>query len=208
MEITPPELEAYMEGLLPSRHPVLLEMEAEGKRRGFPLVGPMVGALLAMLTKAVGARRVLELGSGFGYSAFWFAEALPEEGRLLAFEHDPENVRLAEDYLGRAGLAEKADFRAGDALELIEAESGPFDIIFVDIDKHSYPQVPAKALPRLRAGGLLITDNTLWYGRVLGEPEDDWAAGVQDYNRMVSTDPNLMTVIIPLRDGVAVSLKL
>lgn len=197
-----------MEGLLPSRHPVLLEMEAEGKRRGFPLVGPMVGALLAMLTKAVGARRVLELGSGFGYSAFWFAEALPEEGRLLAFEHDPENVRLAEDYLGRAGLAEKADFRAGDALELIEAESGPFDIIFVDIDKHSYPQVPAKALPRLRAGGLLITDNTLWYGRVLGEPEDDWAAGVQDYNRMVSTDPNLMTVIIPLRDGVAVSLKL
>ncbi len=208
MEITHPEIETYLKGLLPERHPVLTEMEAEAARRGFPIVGPLVGTLLALLTKAVGARDVLELGSGFGYSAFWFAQALPPEGRLVAIEQNPENVRAAEGYLGRAGLAEKVTFLAGDALTLMESKAGPFDIIFNDIDKHAYPEVPAKALPKLRAGGLLISDNNLWSGRVVGEPESDWTAGIQVYNRLVGSDPGLITTILPLRDGVSVSLKL
>lgn len=207
MEITHPELEAYLEALLPSRHPVLLEMEEEAKDRGFPIVGPLVGSLLALLARTVGARKVLELGAGFGYSAFWFAQALPQDGKVLAFEGDPENVKRAGRYMARAGLGDRVVFRSGDALELIESEEGPFDIIFNDIDKNAYPQVPDKALPRLRTGGLLISDNTLWYGRVLGEPEDDWTEGIQDYNRMVSSDGRLLTTIIPLRDGVSVSLK-
>lgn len=208
MEITHPEIEAYLKGLLPQRHPVLLEMEEEARGRGFPIVGPLVGTLLALLTKTMGARRVLELGAGFGYSAFWFAQALPPDGQVLAFERDPANIERAKAYLGRAGLGDLVAFQPGEALELLENEAGPFDIIFNDIDKSAYPQVPPKALPKLRAGGLLICDNNLWSGRVVGEPEDDWTEGIQVYNRLVSSDSSLLTTIIPIRDGVAVSLKL
>lgn len=208
MEITHPELEAYLEGLLPRRHPVLVEMEQEARRRGFPIVGPLVGSFLELIARSIGARRVLELGGGFGYSAFWFAQALPGEGRVVAFEHDPENVKLAQSYLEKGGLAGRVVFKTGDALELIETEPGPFDIIFNDIDKDSYPLVPPVALPRLRDGGLLISDNALWYGRVASPPDSEWTAGVQAYNRMVSSDDTLMTTIVPIRDGVAVTLKL
>jgi predicted O-methyltransferase YrrM len=202
------DLETYLESLLPSRHPILREMEAEAARRQFPIVGPLVGSFLALLARAIQARRVLELGAGFGYSAFWLAEALPEGGHLLAFEADRENVRLGRRYLERAGLAEKVTFRQGDALKLIEAEEGPFDLIFNDVDKDAYPQVLTLALPKLRKGGLLVTDNALWSGRVLERPADSWTAGIQAYNRMAFSHPGLLTTIVPLRDGVAVSLKI
>jgi caffeoyl-CoA O-methyltransferase len=208
VEITHPEIEAYLKGLLPQRHPVLLEMEEEARSSGFPIVGPLVGTLLALLTKTMGARRVLELGAGFGYSAFWFAQALPPDGQVLAFERNPANIERAKAYLGKAGLGERVAFQPGDALELLDNEAGPFDIIFNDIDKSAYPQVPPKALPKLRAGGLLVSDNNLWSGRVICEPEDDWTEGIQIYNRLVSSDSSLLTTIIPIRDGVAVSLKL
>lgn len=207
MDILEPAIESYMESLLPSRHPVLVEMEAEAARRGFPIVGPLVGSLLALLARAVGARRALELGSGFGYSTFWLAQALPADGHITAIEADPDNARLAREYLARGGLEDRATFKTGDALELIEAESGHFDLIFNDIEKHSYPEVPAKTLPRLRTGGLLISDNALWGGRVTDSYPDTWTAGVQAYNRLVASDSSLTTTIIPIRDGVSVSLK-
>ena len=208
MEIIPPEIESYLESLLPGRHPVFIEMEAEARRRGFPIVGPVVGSLLALLARAIGARTVLELGSGFGYSALWFAQALPPDGHLIAIEGNPDNAKDAQAYFAQAGLEGRATLKTGDALELIEAEAGPFDIIFNDIDKDAYPEVPPKALPRLRTGGLLISDNALWSGRVTEPPDDTWTAGVQAYNKMVASDPNLATTIVPIRDGVSVSLKL
>jgi caffeoyl-CoA O-methyltransferase len=207
MEILDPAIESYLESLLPSRHPVLMDMEAEAARRGFPIVGPLVGLLLELLARAVGARRVLELGCGFGYSTFWLAQALPPDGQITAIEADPDNARRAQEYFARAGLNGRATFITGDALELIEAESGPFDLIFNDIEKHAYPEVPAKTLPLLRAGGLLISDNALWGGRVTDSSPDPWTAGVQAYNRLVSSDPALTTTIVPIRDGVSVSLK-
>ncbi|MDV2495084.1 MAG: O-methyltransferase [bacterium] len=207
MDILEPAIESYMESLLPSRHPVLVEMEAEAARRGFPIVGPLVGSLLALLARAIGARRVLELGSGFGYSTFWLAQALPADGRITAIEGDPENARRAREYLARGGLEDRATFKTGDALELIEAEPGPFDLIFNDIDKDAYPEVVPKALRRLRDGGLLIADNALWGGRVTESSPDTWTAGVQAYNRLVASDPSLTTTIVPIRDGVSVSLK-
>jgi caffeoyl-CoA O-methyltransferase len=207
MDILDPSIEAYLKSLLPERHPVLVEMEAEAARRGFPIVGPLVGSLLELLARAIGARTVLELGSGFGYSALWFAQALPTDGHLIAFEGNPDNARDARAYLTRAGLEDRATFKTGDALELIEDEPGPFDIIFNDIDKDAYPEVPPKALRRLRTGGLLISDNALWSGRVTKPPADTWTAGLQAYNRLVASDPSLKTTIVPIRDGVSVSLK-
>ncbi|MFQ5893485.1 MAG: O-methyltransferase [Nitrospinota bacterium] len=164
-----------------------------------------MGGLLTFLVRAIGARTVLELGSGFGYSAFWFAQALPPDGHLVAIEADPENNRLAQTYLSRAGLDGRVTLKTGDA---IEHEPGPFDIIFNDINKDAYPEIPAKALPRLRTGGLLISDNALWGGGVTGPASDTWTAGVQAYNRLVASDPTLLTTIVPIRDGVSVSLKL
>lgn len=208
MEITHPEIESYLRSLLPRRHPVLVEMEEEAARRGFPIVGPLVGGLLELLAKAVGARAVLEMGSGFGYSAFWFAQALPPDGKVVALEYDAANVERGRAYMARAGLSGLVEFKTGDALELIDAEEGPFDIIFNDIDKNAYPEVLPRALPKLREGGLLLSDNTLWSGRVTAEADGDWTAGVQAYNLLVSSNPGLITTIIPLRDGVSVSLKL
>ena len=122
MEILEPAIESYLESLLPERHPIFREMEAEAKRKGFPIVGPLVGSLLALLARAIGARTVLELGSGFGYSALWFAQALPPDGHLLALEGNPDNARDARAYFARAGLEGRATFKTGDALELIESE--------------------------------------------------------------------------------------
>ncbi|MDA2932219.1 O-methyltransferase, partial [Nitrospinae bacterium AH-259-F20] len=199
MNIIAPAIESYLESLLPERHPIFREMEAEAKRKGFPIVGPLVGSLLALLARAIGARTVLELGSGFGYSALWFAQALPPDGHLLALEGNPDNARDARAYFARAGLEDRATFKTGDALELIEAEPGPFDIIFNDIDKDAYPEVVPKALRRLRTGGLLIADNALWSGRVTEPPGDTWTAGLQAYNRLVASEPTLMTTIVPIR---------
>ncbi|MCH7922138.1 MAG: O-methyltransferase [Nitrospinae bacterium] len=192
IEIISPVIESCLESLLPSRHPILREMEAEARRRGFPIVGPVVGSLLALLTRAIGARTVLEIGCGFGYSAFWFAQALPPDGHLIAIEANPDNALDAQAYFACAGLEGRATFKTGDALELIEAEAGPFDIIFNDIDKDAYPEVPPKALPRLRTGGLLLSDNALWSGRVAEPPADSCTAGVQTYNRMVASDTSLI----------------
>ncbi len=204
-----PEIEAYLQRWVPDRDAILQEMERRAAIRHFPIVGPLVGRLLAQLTLLVGAQQILELGAGFGYSAYWFARALPKNGRVLAVERSGENARLGQEYLERGGLASKVDFVVGDGLEVIQGLDGPFDIIFVDIEKEQYPASFPLTLPRLRPGGLLITDNMLWSGKVVDpDPPEASTAAIQEYTRLLYEDPNLHTTLIPLRDGVAVSLKL
>lgn len=205
MEIVDPRLESYLETLLPETDPVQAEMEALAEERNFPIVGPLVGRLLYLLARLVDARRVLELGSGFGYSALWFARALPPDGSVVLTEWDPDDSRRARDYLERAGLAGRARFEVGDALELVEALPGPWDIVFIDVDKEQYPDALEAAVPRLRPGGLLLVDNVLWQGRVATEePPEPSTSGVLELNRRIHSDPRLDTAVVPLRDGVAV----
>jgi predicted O-methyltransferase YrrM len=204
-----PDIEAYLQRFIPDRDTILAEMEQLAEARHFPIVGPVVGRLLAQLARLVGAERVLEMGAGFGYSAYWIARALPPGGRLLAFERSAENARLAREWLGRAGLDHKVEFIVGDALQGILAVPGPFDLIFVDVDKEQYPRSLALTLPRLRQGGLLITDNILWGGRVMvADPPEASTRGIQEYTRLLYENPDLYTTILPVRDGIAVSLKL
>ena len=204
-----PDIEAYLHRWVPDRDAILQEMEQRAETRHFPIVGPLVGRLLAQLTLLIGAQQILELGAGFGYSAYWFARVLPQSGRLVAVERSAENARLGQEYLERGGLTPKVNFVVGDGLQVIQGLDGPFDIIFVDIDKEQYPASLPLTLPRLRPGGLLITDNILWGGRVVvRDPPDASTRGIQEYTRMLYEDPNLHTTVIPLRDGVAVSLKL
>jgi predicted O-methyltransferase YrrM len=203
------DIERYLHRIAPARGDVLAEMEREAERRSFPIIGPLVGRLLGGLARAAGARRVYEMGSGFGYSTCWFAEALGPDGRVWHTDGSAENSASARAYLEKAGLAYRVSFGIGDARELIASEEGPFDIVFCDIDKHQYPDVPGLALPRLREGGLLIFDNMLWYGRVADEkPETDDDRGVIELTRRLIADPSLDTSILPLRDGVSISVKL
>ena len=204
-----PDIEAYLHRFIPDRDTILAEMEQLAEARHFPIVGPVVGRLLAQLAQLVGAERVLEMGAGFGYSAYWIARVLPPDGRLLAVERSAENVRLGKQWLGRGGLDDRVEFIVGDALQVVHGVPGPFDLIFVDVDKEQYPASLSLTVPRLRPGGLLITDNILWSGRVVApHPPEASTRGIQDYTRLLYENPDLYTTILPVRDSLALSLKL
>ena len=214
MDIVDPKIEDYLRGLLGAGdHPVAAEMEAEAEQRGFPIVGRLVGVTVELLARAVGAARVLELGSGYGYSAYWFARAVGPDGEVHMTEGDPGNQRRAVDYLERAGLGDRVHSHVGDALELIDELDGEFDVVFNDIDKGDYPQAWEKARTRIRPGGLYLCDNVLWSGRVTEpEPAEDvrpgWTAAIRVHNDAIADDPGFTSTVIPTRDGVMVALRL
>ena len=209
LTILPHEIETYLYRWVPDRDAILQEMEGLAEARHFPIVGPIVGHFLEQLARLIGAQRILELGAGFGYSTYWFARALPAEGRIDAIERSADNVQLGQEWLRRGGLAHKVKFILGDALQLIQNLDGPFDLIFVDVDKEQYPVSLPLTLPRLRRGGLLVTDNMLWSGRVVAtNPSESSTRAIQKYTRLLYETPNLHTTLLPLRDGLSVSLKL
>jgi len=206
MDIVDPAIERYLHELSNPRDPILREMEVLAAERRFPIVGPMVGRLLHMLTRLIRARRVIELGSGFGYSAYWFARALPPGGTVILTDRDGRQAAEAASFLERGGYTDRVRIEVGDALEILDRVGGEFDIVFNDIDKAEYPRVLDKAAAALRPGGLLISDNMLWFGAVLDEaPSDPATRGVQELTRLLYDSPEFETVLIPLRDGVTVS---
>ncbi len=207
INIVHPAVEEYLDRLLPGREPWFVEMEDDAHDEDFPIIGPQVGRLLEVLARGIGARRVMELGSGFGYSGLWFARALPADGYLLLTDFEESNRRLAEENFQRAGKSGLMEFRVGDALTILKNVEGPFDIIFNDIDKELYPMVIEPVYRLLRPGGLFITDNTLWYGRVTNPHADEATASVQEFNRRLKEHKGFLTVQLPLRDGVSLSIK-
>jgi caffeoyl-CoA O-methyltransferase len=209
MDIVDPSVERYSRRLL-DRHddPVLLEMEAEAERNGFPIVGRQVGVTLEVLARAVGARRVVELGSGFGYSGYWFSRAVGPGGELHLTDGDPENERKAMDYLGRAGLSGPARYHVGDAVSSLAELDGEFDVVYCDIDKPGYPQAWRAARGRIRPGGLYCCDNVLWSGRVVEDRPDDTTRAILEHNEEIAADERYVSTIVPTRDGVLVALRL
>jgi predicted O-methyltransferase YrrM len=195
--------------------PVLLEMEAEGERRGFPIVGRTVGVAIEILARSIGAKRVFELGSGFGYSAYWFSRAVGEGGEVHLTEFDASNIEKARDYLGRAGFADRCVFHTGDALKEFEAsdDGREFDIVFCDIDKHEYPAAFRASRSRIRVGGFWICDNALGIGAgtILDHPDGragEMIQGIRDHDELVSADEDFIATILPIREGVMVALRL
>lgn len=189
--------------------PVLLEMEAEGKSRNFPIVGRNVGVTLEVLARATGARRVIELGSGFGYSGYWHARAVGEGGELHLTDGDPKNEERALSYLGRAGLAGCVRFHVGDAVGTLKGLPGDFDVIYNDIDKDGYPEAWRQASERIRIGGLYVCDNVLWSGRVPsdGDPPDRVTDAIREHNELIAQDTRYVSTIVPTRDGVMVATR-
>lgn len=181
-------------------------MEERAARDDFPIIGPVVGSLLELLARTARASRVLELGSGFGYSALFFGRGVGQRGTVTLTDTNSALLDEARQFLTQEPNGCVFEYLQGDALELAASLEGPFDIIFNDIDKEFYPEVPERALSLLRPGGLLITDNALWNGDVL-DPQDAAARGVADYNRMMYSHSSFQTSIIPLRDGLSISLR-
>jgi predicted O-methyltransferase YrrM len=206
LDIVHPQVDEYLKRVLPPTPSVLREMEEEGNRRDFPIIGPLCGRLLAILALAVRARRVFEMGSGFGYSALWLAQAVGPRGTVILTEGSLENAETAKRYFTKAGLGGRARIYAGDAFEAFEREKGAFDFIFVDIEKRDYVEAYRRARARIRPGGILAFDNMLRDGRVAGVEQDPGTEGVRELTRLLYADERLETMIVPLRDGVSVSI--
>ena len=222
LDVLHPSIDEYLLDVIPARDEVLTEMEAYARERRFPIVGPLVGRVLHQLVLLTNPTRIFEMGSGFGYSAYWMAKALRQpEAHIICTDGSQENADRAASYLERGGIANRIDYRVGNALEIINETEGDFDIIYNDIDKDGYPEAFRKAIPRLRSGGLFITDNMLWLGRVVTydtdadvqelDEEEQWVhnttVGVKELTRLLYSSPDVFTTIIPLRDGVSVAIK-
>jgi predicted O-methyltransferase YrrM len=208
MNILNPKINEYIEGAIPARKPPFDEMEAYAKEHGFPIIGPLVGTLLKQIAYSIKAKRIFELGSGYGYSALWMAQALPEDGKVYLTDRKEENKQMAIRHFERAGLLDKMEFFVGDALEAFKKHEGPFDIILNDIDKTGYPNTIPHVKERLRSGGYFITDNVLWSGRIFDEQLEDSTKAILKFTRDLYDDKDFMTSIIPLRDGISVAVKL
>lgn len=208
MNITAPKINDYIRSLLPHNDIALTEMEAFAQENDFPIIGPLVGPFLRQIALVGGARHVFELGSGYGYSAYWFAGGLKNGGRIICTDKSDENRNKAMGYFKRGGFESLIDFRVGDALEILSSFDGPFDIIFNDIDKMAYPQAFDLAIPRLRTGGIFITDNVLWSGKILNRRKEPAARAILEFNRKLLESGNLLSSIIPIRDGLGLAVKL
>jgi predicted O-methyltransferase YrrM len=206
---TQDDVEQYLYQLLPERDAVVREMEEYAERNRIPIIGPAVARLLSLLVQISGAKRIFEMGSAIGYSTIWLARAAGPKAKVFYTDGDPEKARRAQENFRRAGVAKRIHVQVGDALELLKAAPGKFDLIFNDVDKPQYPAALKVALPKVRRGGLFITDNTLWSGKAArpAAPEDKHTLGVQEFNRLVYASKELYPVLIPLRDGVTVCRK-
>ncbi|MGZ4955853.1 MAG: O-methyltransferase [Methylobacter sp.] len=207
-----PAIENYMHGLLRhTDHPVLTEMEALAHKNNFPIIGRLVGVFIEAQAKMINAERVFEFGSGYGYSAYWFARAVGSKGQVICTDADFLNQEKAEQYLSNAGLWDRIDFRAGMAQEVFAQTEGLFDICYNDVDKGDYPSIWLMAKDRIRPGGLYIADNVLWRGRVAVENPADifpgWTEAIIEHNELIFNDPEFDTFINPTRDGVIVARK-
>ena len=200
------------DGFGPSGADVLLEMEALANENGFPIIGRLCGQVLEIAARSIGARRIFEMGSGFGYSAYWFARATGPEGEIHLTDMDPDNERKALDFLGRAGLLGPVEYHVASAFDAFDATDGEFDIVYCDIDKGDYPEAWERGSARVRVGGLYICDNMLWSGRVTGETDEDdvrpgWTEAIKRTNELIAADPSWRSTIVPLRDGVVIALR-
>lgn len=198
----------YLYSMLPPREAVVAEMEEYATKHDVPIVGPAVARVLQQLALMINARSVFELGSAIGYSTIWWAQAVGEQGRVIYTDGDPKNAERARGYFARAGVTDRITLYTGDALEVLSEQKQEFDIIFNDVDKDDYPRVLRLVAPRLRRGGLFITDNVLWSGRVAQKnPTDPTTKAVIEFNRKLYASKDFYTTILPIRDGLAVAWK-
>ncbi|MDG5776287.1 O-methyltransferase [Haloarculaceae archaeon H-GB2-1] len=214
----PDEIARFARAIGSDGDDVIAEMDAYADREGFPTVGPEVGGWLRLLARAVDAERAFEFGSGFGYSAYWLAEALPADGEVVLTEVDADELDQARTFLDRGGYADRARFEHGDAIDIVERYDGPFDVVLVDNEKHRYVEAFEAVREKIAPGGVVLADNAITAGHVdfdalLADAEggdaemNDATQGIADYLDVVRSDPAFETSLLPLGEGVAVSVR-
>lgn len=203
-------IQGYLASLVPPRPAELLAMEAYAEKHGFPIIGPVVGRACYQIARMIGARNIFELGSGFGYSTAWFAQAVRESGGGLVHHTvwDDTLSHMAQEHLARLGYSDLVRFHNAEAVQALRETPGPFDLIFNDIDKHGYPDSLPVIKEKLRPGGVLIIDNMLWHARIF-DPADtsDSTEGVRRFTQAITADPDWIVNLLPIRDGVIVAYK-
>ena len=199
------EIEDYAERHTTPLPPLLVELQAATEqkmgRRAQMLSGQVEGTLLQMLARAIGAKRILEFGTFAGLSAQMMAAALPEDGELITCEIDPDAATFAQSWIDRGPHAGKIHIRLGPGLETAKTLQGPFDLVFIDADKPSYPAYYEASLKLLAPNGFIVIDNVLRRGRVLA-PENDADRITGELNDRIQTDSRVVNVLLPVRDGV------
>ena len=204
-EITDPALEQYAVEHTSPESPLLLELAQATRdfsRSSGMMVGRLEGRFLKMLVAAVGARRVLEIGTFTGYSALSMAEALPSSGQIITCELNGNHADMARRFIARSPYAAMIDVRVGPAMETLRGLDGTFDFVFIDADKSSYLDYYEQVLPMLSVGGLIAADNVLWSGRVIADDESADTVALRRFNDHVAADKRVECVMVPIRDGV------
>jgi caffeoyl-CoA O-methyltransferase len=207
-QFTKPRIEAYLQELYDDGDPIRLEMEALAQERNFPIVGPLAGRVLYQLARMIGAKRVFELGSGYGYSALFFARAVGEDGVVHCTDLSEENIQLAESFLSRAKVWQRVTYHREEAIVALRQVGETWDIIYNDINKDAYPDTVDLAYDHLRPGGLFITDNLFRHGQVFDNEDDEATQSVIEFTRRLFAHLGFITTIYPVRDGLAVALRL
>ena len=210
LHIMHPEVRGYLGQLRPQIDPLLQALADHAQFRGFPLIGHGSGGLIGLLCRSIGARRIFEFGSGFGFSAWYFADAVGPEGEVIGSEKDDhELVDHRRLYAGHP-FADRVNIVQGGAFEVFDQTDGLFDAVLIDIDKKDYPEALQRAIPRVRPGGWIFADNVLWGGKVSrpADVEDISTRAIQQFNLLLMKEPRLRTEILGVGDGLSVSLRL
>lgn len=209
-DLLSPLVRDHLDRLVPPRPPEMRAMEERAREDGFPIIGPAAGHFCYLLARISGARRVWELGSGFGYSTAWFARAVRENGggEVHHVVWDEELSRRARAHLDALGHGGVVRYHVGEAVAALREAEGPFDLVFNDIDKEGYPASLDVVAEKLRPGGVLIVDNALWHGRVFdGDDRSDATEGVRELTRRLTEDDAWTTSLVPIRDGLLVARR-
>jgi predicted O-methyltransferase YrrM len=204
------QLRDYLDSLVPERPAEMRAMEAYAQEHNFPIVGPASGYFCYQVARMIGARRIFEMGSGYGYSTAWFARAVQENGGGEVFHvvWDETLSQQARGHLEALGYGDLIRYRVGEAVQALRETEGPFDLIFNDIDKQAYPESLPVIEEKLRPGGVLIIDNMIWSGRIFDDSDQSPATqGVRELTRRITSSPDWIVSLIPIRDGLILGTR-
>jgi caffeoyl-CoA O-methyltransferase len=210
IELISSQVRDYLDRLVPPRPSEIQTMEAEAEEKDFPIIGPVCGHLCYLIARMITARQIFELGSGYGYSTAWFAQAVKEIGGGLVHHvvWDEKLSREAKRHIAQLGLDDVVQYHLGEAVQTLKEMPGQFDLIFNDIDKHGYPDSLPVIKEKLRPGGVLIIDNMLWYGRIFDDSDQSPdTRGVREFTGLITTDPDWIVSLVPIRDGMIIAYK-
>lgn len=209
MFITDPNINRYIQTLtenLDFDNDILQQMEQFAIEKNFPIVGRQVGVLLYILTKIKKPKMVVEMGSGYGYSGYWFAKALEDDGKVILTDFQKNNIDMAKNYFEKAGILKRAIFRVGDAIDIAK-EYENIDILFMDLEKAKYLEAIKSVKDRVRKNGMVIADNVLQRGQVVKESTDKKTNVIKEFNEYMFKSKEFVSQIVPVRDGVLIAVK-